>query len=235
LENVTNESPAALADALEDFIGLHAQDLLSIQNAGEVDAQFRGPWTVPKPASNRLRGTQVANGEEIEELERMVERVRQGRTGEHILFPGTHFGADVIICARNDQGQVVLWKVQCKARFRASTNEAPLRSLEFPYHINRSTKKPELPTEDKEQLKRLETIMRLEYVKVGFVVLKYPARSKSKVPTFEVKTYSGWGGSSTGTPFPVLIVTLDGRTIPERCPKEIVEVMERLLAVKSLH
>ena len=79
--------------------------------------------------------------------------------------------------------QVLRWMIPCNARFRASINDEALRSLEFPYRINRSTK-PELPTKYEPQLKRLETIMRLDYVKVSFGVYKYPGDT---VPAFKVK------------------------------------------------
>jgi len=231
LEDATNENALVLGYALEDYVAYNAREILSVLSTDAVDHRFRGPWTLLEPRHDRLRGTMVSNGEEVAELELVVERVRQGHRGKYIIFPGLDFGADIIVCARNGSGDVLLSLIQCKARARTSTPGA-MRSLQLPYHVKREGARPQVPDKYRPQLKLLEEIMRRDYVKVAFVVFKYPARSGRLVKPFKVVQEKGW--SEQEGSFPVLQVILDGKSVPELCPERIVKTLARLDALKSL-
>jgi hypothetical protein len=181
-ESLTNEGASQIGLMFEDYLAWNSQALISVlsfaNKLGEEGAKYQGQWTVATPGGDGRRGVQALNDNEPRLILEMVER--PDPRGPSLIFPGTAMGADLIVVARNDSsGERLLMFVQAKARMSASTEEA-MRSLQYPYHINRehNKKKPRsIPEWNQAAAHQLGALLARENVRVVLLVIKFPANS----------------------------------------------------------
>jgi hypothetical protein len=183
-EGLSNENAAQIGLMFEDYIAWNAQALCSMLHPERVSLVFSrlgpdyvGQWEVTPPAGDERRGSiALRDGDEPRLIRAILDR--NSARGQSLVFPLTKMGPDVIVVARRPDGRWLLMFVQAKASMSASTPQA-MKSLQFPYHVNRD-KKPKLP--DNEDIRsaagELDEIMARNDVTVVLLVIKFPANSK---------------------------------------------------------
>jgi len=173
----------------EEFLGWNAAalcELLSSEELGVVlEPEFEGPWELRRSEVYSMRrGVEVSkDGDEPTWIRRILEEEwRTTGGGPYMVWPGTRMGADIVVVARNPRtGRWLLLFVQCKATPDYSTPEA-MRSLRWPYHINRQSAARSVPPNLTQAAAELNGLLARPDVSVALLVVKYPADSASGYP-----------------------------------------------------
>ncbi|KAH9260412.1 hypothetical protein BASA81_001582 [Batrachochytrium salamandrivorans] len=221
-EGLTNENPAEIGHRFEEYLALHAADLIegSLLAASDVleaaqDERFDGEWEIALPGGDARMGIQSKDGEEPRDIKTILECA--GDVGPSIVFPGVNMGADVVIAARRkSDNRKLLVFVQATSTPEAKKNRR---------------KEPEPRLEVYNDLVNV-----MKEALVLNIVIKFPARSTGKdrkpelVPALVAK--SSASASTNDAKDTYLQVVFDASNVGEYL-KPMAKGLERVKELKG--